>query len=294
MKIGICIKGLEDVAAEEVKGKKIANGRVSFEGDVKDFRSLKAVYELKEKFKFKNKSEIIRKTAKLNFKGSFMIICNREGEQKFNSGWVISELNEKLKQNRKIDYKNPKNIVFVDIIDNECFYGFLIKKDMHKRVYRIRLRGSTVHPCVAYSMLKLIDYKKNESFLDPRCGDGVIAIEAALLGGKKVYGVDRNIMDARVNAKVAKVDVTLTEELKIKKAKKIATYLPSVSKHKRENMISGIYERFFKDIRKILDGKMAILVGKKDLIKKFAKGFKLIEERKIFVGGSEQHILVFE
>lgn len=302
MNIGICIKGLEDVAAEEVNGKKISRGRVSFEGDVKDFRSLKLVYSLEDEFKFKGKLEIIRKIAKkLDFKGSFMIMCEREGEHKFNSGWIVSELNEKLKnKDRKIDYKSPEHTIFVDIIDQKCLFGFLIKKDMYKRSYRVKLRGATVHPCIAFSMLKLIDYEKEESFLDPRCGDGTVVIEAALFGGKKIYGIDRNIRDTRINAKIAKVEATLYEGSlnenckKIKKVQKIATYLPSMSKHKGENMIFNIYEEFFSSIRKILDGKMAILVQDKDFIKKFSKGLKLLDERKIFIGDSEQFILIFE
>jgi len=301
LNIGICIKGLEDIAAEEVNGKTIASGRVGFEGDVKDFKSLKLVYSLEDEFKFKGKLEIIRKIAKkLDFKGSFMIMCEREGKHKFNSGWIISELNEKLKnKDKKIDYKNPEHTIFVDIIDKKCLFGFLIKKDMYKRSYRVKLRGATVYPCVAYSMLKLIDYKQEESFLDPRCSDGVIVIEAALFGGKSVNGIDRNIRDTRINAKIAKVNINLHEGdfdliKEFKNIDKIATYLPSVSKTKGESMISGIYRKFLSNTKKVLNGKMAILVEKAELIKELSESFKLIEERKIFIGDSEQFILIFE
>lgn len=296
MKVGICINGLEDIAAEEVNGKKLMKGRVSFE-EVKDYKSLILIYDLVDKLKFDGGLEIIRDVSKkLDFKGSFMIMCQREGKHKFNSGWIIGKLNKKfVNKTRKIDYKKPKNIIFVDIVDNKCLFGFLIKKDVHKRKYRVKLRGATIHPCVAYSMLKMIDYKKSESFLDPRCMDGVIAIEAALFGGKNIKAVDRNIRDARINAKIAKVEIKLAEDLKgIRKIKKIATYLPSISKIKRKAMISHVYEEFFTDMKKILSGKIAVLVEKKRLLKKFAKDFKLIDERRIFVGEAEYHILIFE
>jgi len=298
LKIGVCIRGLENIAAEEVEGKKIAKGRVGFEGEVKDFKSIKLVYELIDKFTFKTKLELVKNIVKkLDFKGSFRVLCNREGIHKFDSGWVMSKLHDRLKNDhRVVKYKDPDQVIYVDIVDQKCMFGILIKENMHKRDYRVKLRGATVHPCVAYSMLKLIDLKK-ESFLNPRCGDGVIAIEAALLGAD-VTAVERNIRDVRINAKIAKVDIKLEEGkldlIKKHKFKKIATFLPSVSKIKGEGMISGIYEEFFLLMKKVLKGKMAILVEKKKLAKKFSSNFKLLEERTIFIGDSTYFILVFE
>jgi len=299
VKIGVCIRGLENIAAEEVKGKKVAKGRVSFEGDIKNFKSIKLVYDLIDSFIFKTKLELVRNISKkLEFKGSFRVLCNREGEHKFDSGWVMSKLHNKIENDyRVVKYKDPERIIYVDIVEDKCLFGVLIKKDMYKRNYRVKLRGSTVHPCVAYSMLKLIDLKSKETFLEPRCGDGVIAIEAALLGAE-VTALDRNIRDVRINAKIAKVELDLQEgkldTLNKKKFDKIATYLPSVSKIKREGMISGIYEEFFLIMKKILKGRMAILVEKKKLVKKFSSDFKLLEERKISVGNSGYYILIFE
>ena len=61
MKIASCLEGIEDITEEEVNGKKICSGRVKFEGEVKDFKSVKDVYELLLEFEFKTIEDIEEK-----------------------------------------------------------------------------------------------------------------------------------------------------------------------------------------------------------------------------------------
>ena len=53
MKIAVCLKGTEDLIAKDLKGKKILDGRISFDKS-KNLGGVNVVYELIEQFKFKD------------------------------------------------------------------------------------------------------------------------------------------------------------------------------------------------------------------------------------------------
>ncbi len=72
--VGICLKGLEEIAEKETKGKKIYSGRVSFKLFPKkfnqkgNFRSLITVYKLFKKFNFKKEDDVLNEFKKLKIK----------------------------------------------------------------------------------------------------------------------------------------------------------------------------------------------------------------------------------
>ena len=246
--IAECVEGLEEITQLEIKetlkisSEKILAGRVKFK--VKNLKVLKnfmhntrssvKVYELIEKLEFsdiKNLEEKIKSIKFPKIKPPFVVRCERSGEHDFNSidieklaGEVIISKNKNL----KVDLKNPKTTIILDIIKNICFVGIdHTKIRLTKRDYRIRLIPNPINPCIAYSMLRISDIKEKDAILDPFCRSGEIPIEAAMFFLKilpnkksleiqntyrqknkklKVYCTDsslNNIKSAEINSKIA-------------------------------------------------------------------------------------------
>ncbi|MDP6642366.1 MAG: hypothetical protein QGF74_03235 [Candidatus Nanoarchaeia archaeon] len=250
------IEGLEKVTIDEIKeklkvnSKKITKGVVYFESNkLKELRSVNTIYELISKFRFKNKNDLINKTKKIKFniKNDFVVRCDREGDHKFSSLELEKDIGEVIyEQGNKVNLKS-ENIIYVDIIEDYCFIGRLISKDLCKREYKLRISQNTINGCLGYSLLKLANYKKNENLVDPLCKDGVILIEAGLIGGKKLFGLDNNlyhIENSNVNSKLAKVKLNLIDEnlnflekkFKKKSVDKIITSVFVYTKNKQKSI----------------------------------------------------------
>ncbi|MCX6712008.1 MAG: THUMP domain-containing protein [Candidatus Woesearchaeota archaeon] len=305
MFVGITVNGIEDVASKEVKGKKVLNGRVLFKKELKNYRCLDIVYKLIYKFEFDDFEDLIKKLIKIKFKikDSFKVECNRKGQHNFKSVDITKELNDFLiKKGYNLDYKNPKTIVYVDIVDNNCLVGYLLKYNLHKRDYRIKINNQSINACLAYALLELSDYKKTDILVDPFCKDGVICIEAALLKGKKIYGMDENknnIRNAKINSQLAKVKIDfsnydiewLSTKFK-KKSVKIVTNLFISIRNEQEYI--RILPEFFNQVDYTLKDKIGIITTKPELIKKYVGKLKLEHERKIVIGGMIYYILILK
>lgn len=302
--IAICLRGLEEIAGSESKGKKILPGRVKFKGKVKDLRSVNTIYKFFKQFKFKNQEDILKEFQKLKFKikKKFKVDCNREGNHNFKSVEIEKLIGIYLqKKNYVLDFKEPETVIFVDIVDDNCIFGLLEKENLQKRNYRVKLNPDTLNPCVAFSALKLVDFKKDDILIDPLCRDGIIVIEAALMKKGKVFGFDKNIRNARINSKVAKVDVNLSQnefdwlDTKFKKnSVKVVTYLPSISNRQKESEIKKLYSELFHQFEYIVKDKISIIVKKTDLIKNYLSSFKIIKELDAEIGSEKYNILVLK
>jgi len=302
--IGVCLNGLEEVSEKETKGKKIYSGRIEFKGKVKEFRSLITIYKLSKKFNFKKAEDILNefKKLKLKIKKKFKVECNREGDHNFKSVDIEKSIGIYLqKKSYTLDFKEPKTIIFVDIIDNFCLIGLLEKDNLQKREYRVKLNPETLNPCIAYSALKMVDYKKGDILIDPFCRDGIIAIEAGLMKKGKVYGFDKNIRNARINSKVAKLKLDLSQneidwlDTKFKKnSVKIVTYLPSDSKRVDENEVRKLYSEFFHQAKYIVKERMALVIRKPDIVKSYFNSFSLLKETNTKIGNDSYSILVLK
>ena len=300
MKIATCIQGFEDIAAKEVKGKKICPGRVSFNGNIRKFRTINNIYELFKEFKFNNIDDIIKQIIKFKLNKKIKVQCKRTGTHNFKSVDVEKAVAKKLKNlGFELSYKNYKDILYLDIIENYCFIGKILKENLCKRSYRVKLSSSTLNACLVASILKLIDLKKGEIFLDPLCKDGIIAIEASYFTNK-VYGYGLDVYSAKINAKIGKRKINLgnydlnwlTTKFDENSVDKIVAYLPSPSKRRKN--LNSFYRKFFHNSTTILKGKLAIICRNGDLLKTFAYDLKSIEERIAHMGNEHYFILVFE
>lgn len=305
MFVGVTINGIEDIASKEVKGKKILDRRVLFKKELKEYKSLDLVYRLIKKIEFNDLDDLVNKLIKINLriKGTFKVDCNREGQHNFKSVDVQKELNDFLiKKEYKLDYKNPKTVIYIDITNNNCLVGLLLKNNLHKRDYRIKINNQSINACLAYALLKLSNYKKNDVLVDPFCKDGVICVEAALLKCKKIYGLDENknnIRNSKINAQLAKVKIDFSNydigwlSTKFKKNSiKIVTNLFVSSRNEEE--YKKILPEFFNQVDYVLKDKIGIITTKPELVKQYTNKLKLESERKITIGGMVYYILILK
>lgn len=303
------IKGLEEAAIKEIKekykinSKKITKGIVYFESDdIKELRSINAIYELISKFKFKDKKDLINNIKKIKFsiENDFLVRCNRDGIHNFSSLELEKEIGEIIyEKGNKVNLKSD-NIIYIDIIDDYCFVGKLIKKDLCKRFYRLRTSQGSMNGCLAYSILILSNYNKNDLLVDPFCGDGTLLIEAGFIGGDKIFGFDNNLYNlknAEVNSKLAKIKINLVKEeiekldktFKKKEVDKIITKIFVHQRNKNES-IKRIKELFYQcDI--MLKDSLTILSNTN--LSKYKGKFKLLKKYKIKIGDNDMELYIF-
>ncbi len=304
------IVGLEGIAIDEVKSllkvsaKKFIPGRIIFESSdsvkfIKNTRSSELAYSLLKQFKFKTLADIIKNLADIDFsciKKDFVVKCSREGRHDFNSVDVAKKIGEFIfNKGHKVNM-DSNEIIYVDIIDDICMIGILIKDRLGKRAYRVKINNQSISPTVAFALLKTAGFNASESLLDPFCRDGIILIEAALLGGKKLSGIDseNNIRNARINAAMAKSKIEfypLGKDLK-QTADKVVTYLPIASKQNKN--VPLILDHFFKEICKNADISLTCLARDAKLVKNLLKkyGFEVSKEIKLICNGQPHSILL--
>lgn len=150
-------------------------------------QSLSKVMLLKDMITFKHKEEIFDAVKKIDFsdfirKGlNFKVKCMHTGEYDFTGIEIEEGIGAEIKGD--VDLEKPDIIVFAYINRNRCYIGIDFSgTDLSKRQYRIFNLKESLKATVAYSLLRIADYKKKDFLLDPFCGSGVIPIEAALFG----------------------------------------------------------------------------------------------------------------
>ena len=305
--IAASYSGIEDVVGKDikdilnVKARKADNGRVVFScenlGNFLDkAKSVSYVYRLLGKFKFRSLEDLQNKAAKLDYsfiKGNFVVRCKRHGDHDFNSIDAEQAIGEAIhNKGYNVDMKS-KNIILADIVGNNCFIGLLLKDNMQKRYYRVRINKQGLNACMAYSLLKIAGWENQDSLLDPNCRDGIILIEAGLDGGEKLYGLENNksnYKSAEINAKLAKIKLILYDynvsqiDEVFKSVDFIISFLPCESKNVSNNFINRYYNDFFTKARKIAKKKILVLVSDDSLMKDYLNEFTIVEKREITAG----------
>ena len=290
--IASCLKGLEFIAEKETNGKKIYDSKVLYSKD-KKLRSCEYSYEVYDYFTFKNLDEIVERAKKIKFdiSGSFKVECLREGEHEFKATDVEYSVGELIENN--CDLKNPENVIVVDIKDYYCFIGKNLTK--YKRNYRIRTSTDCINEEVAFSLLQIAEFKEKDFLLDPRCKDGTLLLEAFELNGKNLYGIDEDIKNASINARIKKADLRLEQgnfdwidtKFKPKFFDKIITKLASPSKKKSDRLVNELLNEFLRQCEILKKkGIIVVLLQKDELFKEALKNykFKILNEYEILWG----------
>jgi len=306
--ISTTIQGLEEVTIKEikeilkVKAKVLTFTKVEFATEEIDkfnkfTRSSLNTYQLIDKLKFKNIEDIEKKIKKINIdiKDSFVVRCHRVGTHKFNSLDIERKIGEIVykKYKKRVEFENPETIVYIDILNNYCFIG--LNPSTFKRNYKLRTNFLTLNSSLAYSLVRIADYRTNETLLIPFCSSGEIAIESCLYISKtklnekpktkeklKIITVGENIKNSVINSKIAGVYNLirikrlemdwLDTEFKKNSIDKIIMYIP-----KKDD-----YSELFKQMRYILKKNGRICTLSTNKIK--AEGFKIIKKIEIMHG----------
>jgi len=207
--LAITSKGLEETAAKEIgeliKAKtKIKESTVIFHPKKMidlcllcyKSQSASTILLLFDYFRFENTPyKTIEKTInKLDItkwtdkNTTFAVRCKRTGDHGFLSseiekktgGFIIKKIKGD-KSNIKVNLECPDIIFYVYIYHNQCYLGVDFSGfDLSKREYKIFTHPTSLKGNIAYSLLRIIDYKKDKTLLDPFCSSGEIPIEAAL------------------------------------------------------------------------------------------------------------------
>lgn len=122
---------------------------------------------------------------------SFTVTCHREGTHEYNSVDVSQELgrtlksvvNEELGFVPMVDLKKPQMKIHVHVEEEFAWVSLdLVGKDVSKRSFKVFNNPHSMKGPVAASLLMAAGWEPGMTLLDPFAADGIIAIEAALMG----------------------------------------------------------------------------------------------------------------
>jgi putative N6-adenine-specific DNA methylase len=91
-----------------------------------------------------------------------------------------------------VDVKEPKVVVVAHLAQGRCMLSFDTSgKSLHKRGYREHGHPAPIKETLAASILLLAGYDGTQPLLDPMCGSGTLAIEAAMVALRKAPQIHR-------------------------------------------------------------------------------------------------------
>lgn len=103
---------------------------------------------------------------------------------------------KKLQQHHKLEIFPENSTAIYQIVVKSNKDHFMISIDssgesLHKRGYRTQANAAPIKETLAAAMIKLSDWKPEKPLIDPFCGSGTIAIEAALIANNIAPGLKR-------------------------------------------------------------------------------------------------------
>ena len=221
---------------------------------------------------------------------------------------VVKRVEEVYGLKPKVNLDYPSVVVRAEWYFDRLRVGveLLGEESLHRRYYRVVEHMASLKPTIAYSMLKIGGAERARRLLDPMCGSGTIAIEAALsFAVPEIYCFDikkKYVEGAVANAEVARVreliafgvhDATKVHEL-VDEVDLVVTNPPYGIRMGSPEKVLRMYKKFFKSLRNVLRGKLVMitpLVRAKE--EAAAEGFELLEERDVYHGDLWAKVFVF-
>ena len=261
-----------------------------------------------EKIDLSEAVDVCRKIRTISQKVTFAITVSIIGERKFTQE-RLKKLAAKIIARKGYSFKKegkPDIDVHLLIENDNVLFGIRLGKEpLYKRDYKRHSLPASLKANIAYALVKLARVTKNDIVLDPMCGVGTIAIEAAFIGAK-AYGYDINpkaIQLAKKNMRRSKKEIVFEQRdathtgLEKNSINKIVTNLPFEKQaHTQSN--KNFLELFFKEMLRILkaEGTIVLLTNHVEQIRNLIKKTKLqiIHEREISLFGLSPHILVIK
>jgi putative N6-adenine-specific DNA methylase len=215
--IATAAMGLEAVVADEVKqlgyDVNVENGKVIFDAPVSAIprcnlwlRTADRIKILVGQFKAMSFDELFESTKALSWEnyiaeeGKFPVIGKSVQSKLYSvpdcQAIVKKSIAERLKLKYGLASKMPENgeVYKVEIALLKDIATLTIDTSgvgLHKRGYRIGQGEAPLKETMAAALIKLTNWKPNNTFIDPFCGSGTIAIEAALIGQNIAPGFNR-------------------------------------------------------------------------------------------------------
>jgi putative N6-adenine-specific DNA methylase len=91
-----------------------------------------------------------------------------------------------------VDVTEPRVVVVAHLAQGRCMLSLDTSgKSLHKRGYREQGHPAPLKETLAASILLMAGYDGTQAFLDPMCGSGTIAIEAAMIAVRKAPQIHR-------------------------------------------------------------------------------------------------------
>ena len=251
--LATCNPGTEDIVAEEieweVEGARILDvregyGRVIFESmgrpwlvldQVYQLRSVHSIVRLVGEYKVRMDRmglEDVRKAAETSgvhrfmpLGATFAVRGERIGEgHEYTSVEVAAAVGEGVQRASDEEFgwkpmvrlSSPSIVVYAEVEWDKLRIGVLLtgERSRHRRRYRVYDHPAALKATLAYAMLRMAGARDGETILDPMCGGGTVAIEAALLfENSRVYCIDinkRHVEGARLNVESARVASRVT------------------------------------------------------------------------------------
>ncbi len=302
MFVGKTMDGLEEIAADEANGKKVCARTIEFVKK-KELKTVSMVYEKRGVFKFDSLDDIGKRAreVKMQVQSPVAVKGFRVGNHEFKSVDAAQEVAVALREKGVVvDYKNPKEVVVVDIIDDVCIMGMLVKEDMCKREYRVKVNNKSVSACIAAAMVRIAGVKMKESVLDPLCKDGVIAIEAWMSGIKKVYASDvvaNNVRNASVNCRFGKIKIIpeCHEVREIsKKYKQVDHIITNMVLSKNDKGAENLFAEMFAQAKNVVKKRVTIITNHPELVDGEKAGFGRGKRIEVKVGDMQYAIMTFD
>ena len=106
---------------------------------------------------------------------------------------LVDNMRETWKQRASVDTQNPDLMVSLQVIQRKARVYLELQGDpLNMRGYRKRQMMAPIRETLAASMIRLSKWTPDRTFIDPMCGSGTFAIEAALLATHTAPGIQRH------------------------------------------------------------------------------------------------------
>lgn len=95
---------------------------------------------------------------------------------------IVDRFRYKFGERPSVDSKNPDILINLHISNNFCTISLDSSgESLHKRGYRVGQNEAPISEVLAAGLLLLSDWDQKSELIDPMCGSGTIAIEAAMV-----------------------------------------------------------------------------------------------------------------
>lgn len=202
-------KGMEGIAALEVKeliGTTAKTNEACITFNIKNYEDLfklcyksqaaAGIYYLLYEFNCNNiLTDFKKNIGKIDFKEwlnkniQFRVKCMKNHDNSISTPEIEKKLGEiiighiqkKHGYRQKVNLDDPEITIFAYLTSNKCYIGIdFAGFDLSKRTYNIFMYPAAIKGTIAYTLVRLSGYSKNETLLDPFSGSGTIPMEAAL------------------------------------------------------------------------------------------------------------------